>query len=115
VVEAATEKENTAQKALDAVQRTRARWAWALASIFALIVCGILGLGLIESVASVETSDGGAGKSLFERVDVIITGLAVGAGTKPLHDLISRLEKSKDKADPATDPAGGKPAPPAGA
>ena len=34
--------------------------------------------------------------------DLLVTGLVVGAGTKPLHDLVSRLEKSKEKAqDPA--------------
>jgi hypothetical protein len=28
-------------------------------------------------------------------MDIAVTGLAVGAGTKPLHDLISKIEKSK--------------------
>jgi hypothetical protein len=30
-------------------------------------------------------------------VDVTLTGLVVGAGTKPLHDLISNLKESKEK------------------
>jgi hypothetical protein len=31
-------------------------------------------------------------------LDVFVTGLIIGAGTKPLHDLISRLEKKKEQA-----------------
>jgi len=30
--------------------------------------------------------------------DVLVTGLVIGGGTKSLHDLIARVEKSKDKA-----------------
>jgi hypothetical protein len=35
-------------------------------------------------------------------VDVLITGLAIGGGTKPLHDLITNLRESKTaKQDPS--------------
>lgn len=96
-----------AQEALTAAQQQRARAGWALASIFALIACGALGLGLIESVSTVTVEGGKSDRwlSLFSAVDIVVTGLAVGAGTKPLHDLITRIEKSKEKADPATNPA----------
>ena len=34
-------------------------------------------------------------------VDLLVTGLAVGGGTKPLHDLVSNLQASKEaKKDP---------------
>ena len=38
--------------------------------------------------------------------DLLVTGLVVGAGTKPLHDLVSNIEHGKDaKQDPpATNP-----------
>lgn len=93
-----------AQNELTVAQKQRAVIGWALASSFALIVCGLLGLGLIGSVSTVAT-DNDFWKSVFSRVDVVVTGLAVGAGTKPLHDLITRIEKSKEQADPATDSA----------
>jgi hypothetical protein len=91
---------SAAQEALAEVQGKRAVIAWAMASCFALFVCGLLGLGLIEAVADVTGDPDDV--SLFRRVDVIVTGLAIGAGTKPLHDLISKLEKAKQNADPAT-------------
>ncbi|MDB5680191.1 MAG: hypothetical protein JWM94_3193, partial [Sphingomonas bacterium] len=28
--------------------------------------------------------------------DLLVTGLVVGAGTKPLHDLVANLQKTKD-------------------
>jgi hypothetical protein len=93
-------EESVAQKALDRIQGQRAVIAWAIASSFALIICGLLGLGLIEAVSTTDVT--GFKEALFRRVDVIVTGLAIGAGTKPLHDLITRIEKSKSAADPAT-------------
>lgn len=32
-------------------------------------------------------------------VDIVISGLAVGSGTKPLHDLISSLQKAKEERE----------------
>ena len=29
-------------------------------------------------------------------LDILVTGLAIGGGTKPLHDLISNLQAAKD-------------------
>jgi hypothetical protein len=35
-------------------------------------------------------------------LDILVTGLAIGGGTKPLHDLIGNLQASKDsKKDPS--------------
>ena len=33
------------------------------------------------------------------QVDMLVTGLAIGSGTKPLHDLISSLQKSKENRE----------------
>jgi len=93
-----------AQAQLTKAQKQRAVIGWALASSVALLACGALGLGLIGSVSTV-TAESDTWKSIFSRIDVVITGLAVGAGTKPLHDLITRIEKAKEQADPATDAA----------
>ena len=36
-------------------------------------------------------------------LDVLVTGLAIGSGTKPLHDLISNMQQSSgEKEQPAT-------------
>jgi hypothetical protein len=102
--EQAADAVKEAQDELTVATKQRAVIGWALASSFALIVCGLLGLGLIGSVSAVAT-ESDFWRSVFSRVDVVVTGLAVGAGTKPLHDLITRIEKSKEQADPATDSA----------
>jgi hypothetical protein len=35
-------------------------------------------------------------------IDLLVTGLAIGGGTKPLHDLISNLQAAKiSKKDPS--------------
>src|ERR1044072_4732167 len=71
--------------ALAKVKSARAIPLWPIASALALIVCAILGLGLIEAVAQARPTS-----EFIRTADVLLTGLAVGAGTKPLHDLISR-------------------------
>lgn len=92
-----------AQTKLSQVQADRAAIAWAAASSIALLLCGALGLGILGSLAGVETAPGFSA-DFFAAVDVVVTGLVIGAGTKPLHDLITRIEKSKNKADPETGP-----------
>lgn len=73
---------------------------WAAATVLAMIVSAIIGLDLIEAIAVKRPSS-----EFIRTVDVLLTGVAIGAGTKPLHDLISRIEKAKDNADPATKPS----------
>lgn len=92
-----------AQKAADvaaaaqaAVEEERANSAvimWALASLLGIIIAAVVGLGLLHTVGV---------RGAPRLVDVVVTGLAIGGGTKPLHDLISNLQASKDsKSDPA--------------
>jgi hypothetical protein len=66
----------------------------------------MLGLGPVEAIAQQRPSS-----EFLRTVDVLLSGLAVGAGTKPLHDLIARIEKAKDNADSATKPTTTAPAP----
>ena len=35
-------------------------------------------------------------KLLRWRADLLVTGLVVGAGTKPLHDLVANIERGKN-------------------
>jgi hypothetical protein len=87
----------TAELALAKAKAGRAIPLWAFASVLSLLACSALGLGLISAVSAQPSSS-----EFVRTVDVLLTGLAVGAGTKPLHDLISRLEKAKENADPTT-------------
>lgn len=77
---------------LGVIERKRAVLFWAIASILGLVISATLGLGLIQSVASVN---GGHASDFFRGVDVVVTGIAIGAGTKPLHDLIEVLQETK--------------------
>jgi len=96
-ISAATALVETAELALAKAKAGRAIPLWAFASVLGLLACSALGLGLISAVS--EQPPAG---EFVRTVDVLLTGLAVGAGTKPLHDLISRLEKAKENADPTT-------------
>jgi hypothetical protein len=73
---------------------------WAVASAIGLVLAGFAGLGILEAMSTKELKPG------LGAIDVVLTGLVIGGGTKPLHDLITRLEKAKDNADPATKPTG---------
>jgi hypothetical protein len=80
------------------IEADRAVCFWAVATILALAACLVLGLGLIQSIAAIG---GGDVPSLFKAVDLLITAIAIGAGTKPLHDLIGTIQNSKQKTDPS--------------
>lgn len=97
-VEVATDAEQSAQDALEKKRRERAIIWWLVATLLSLAVCGALGLGILEAMSTKPL------KEYIGAIDVAITGLAIGAGTKPLHDLITRLEKAKENSDPATKP-----------
>jgi hypothetical protein len=60
--------------------------SYLIASLLGMLSSGYLGMFLLR-VIGVTTAP------LW--MDIAVTGLAVGAGTKPLHDLISKIEKSK--------------------
>lgn len=92
---------STQQTELAQVQADRAVIAWGIASSIALVLCGFLNLGIIDSLATVDVAKGFSADA-YAVINVVITGLVIGAGTKPLHDLITRIEKAKDKADPQT-------------
>ena len=68
---------------------------WAVASGFGMAISGATGLFILHAIDS--------GKWGIPRwLDVIATGLIVGGGTKPLHDLITNLQASKNsKTTPA--------------
>jgi hypothetical protein len=90
-------------------QANRAVLMWAIASTLAMVICAWVGIFLLRSVetpsstaataAVAKAASGPTGgqspTSLPNRwVDLVVTGLVVGAGTKPLHDLISNIQTS---------------------
>jgi hypothetical protein len=97
-VDVASNKEREALDALEKKRRERAIIWWLVASVVSLAVCGALGLGILEAMSTKPL------KEYLGAIDVAITGIAIGAGTKPLHDLLTRLEKAKENSDPATTP-----------
>jgi hypothetical protein len=93
---AAQSAADVAAAAQAAVEEERANSAvimWALASFLGVVIAACLGLGLLHTVGV---------QAAPKWLDVVVTGLAIGGGTKPLHDLIGNLQASKEsKSDPA--------------
>jgi hypothetical protein len=55
--------------------------------ILAVLLAEWLGLFYIQAIGVTDLS---------RNVDIIVTALAIGGGTKPLHDGIKRIEKAKE-------------------
>jgi hypothetical protein len=90
-------------EALRALRKARAerRLLWFMvATVVSCLLAGFLGLGILEAMSTVRLEPG------LGALDVALTGIVIGAGTQPLHDLVVRLQKSKENADPATKPTG---------
>ena len=84
------------QRAIAALRLRRSErrivW-WAIATAIGLVLTGFAGLGILEAMSTQPLS------ARLGAIDVVLTGLVIGGGTKPLHDLITRLEKAKENAD----------------
>jgi hypothetical protein len=63
---------------------------WGLASGLGCLACALLGVGLLTAIMGADSS------TPAPWLDVLVSGLVVGAGTKPLHDLITSIQASKD-------------------
>jgi hypothetical protein len=75
------------QMEIDQARQDRAVVVWAVASVVAMLGCGALGIMLLALVGA---------KGVPVWVDIAITGLVIASGTKPLHDLVSYVQKSKE-------------------
>jgi hypothetical protein len=91
------------QAELDRARGSRAVLLWATASVLAMFGAALLGLFLLRSVVAVDAAHPGPNRFL----DLFITGLAVGAGTKPLHELTSSLTVAKENSTDPAQTAGG--------
>lgn len=114
-VAAAQKDAAVAQKEHHHSQANRAVLMWATAAVLAMLACASLGIFLLRSIetpsavkgntasASVRSSSTGVSapspaKNPNRVLDLLVTGLVVGAGTKPLHDLISQIQTTSGKS-----------------
>jgi hypothetical protein len=81
-VQAEAQKAADAQAKADTQRANRAVFFWAIASICGIGVAGGFGLFLLQSIAT----------GVNPYLDLAVTGLTIGAGTKPTHDLITSLQ-----------------------
>lgn len=107
---AAAQKAATAEtKKAHVLQSKRAVLMWAVATLLAMLSCAALGIFLLRSVETTTTTGKAApskghaslptpAKDPNRVLDLLATGLVVGAGTKPLHDLITQIQTSSSNA-----------------
>ena len=76
--------------AIEVKRRLTAVVAWGAATGLAFLLCTKLNITLMQAVRA-----DGSGQPPFW-ADLLVTGLVVGAGTKPLHDLVSNIERVKN-------------------
>jgi len=67
--------------------------AWGLATGLATVMSASGGFYLLHMIAENPQWD-----AIPAWIDSLVTGLIVGSGTKPVHDLISRVQQNKEKA-----------------
>lgn len=80
------------QAAVQQYRRNSTAFMWGLSSALAILVSAAVGLALMHSVGVQDAP---------VLLDIIVTGIIIGSGSKPLHDLISSIQVSKDsKKDP---------------
>ncbi|MHB8642175.1 MAG: hypothetical protein ACYDA3_04750 [Gaiellaceae bacterium] len=81
------------QTIVEQIRRNTTVITWSAATVLGTLASGTFGVFLVRSLGYT---------GMPAQVDMIITGLAIGSGTKPLHDFISNLQASKDsKQTPA--------------
>ncbi|MFG2037063.1 hypothetical protein [Dactylosporangium sp. NPDC048998] len=85
-----------AKSLVDKGRASRGLISWGIAVALATVASASGGLYLLHSIAG----DGWQGIPVW--VDAIITGVVVGSGTKPLHDVISKVQKNKEKSEDTT-------------
>jgi hypothetical protein len=84
-----------AAKAKAAAEQARADkgvLAWGLATALATLLSASSGLYLLHML-----TDSADWNTIPQWVDSLVTGLIVGSGTKPVHDVISRVQSAKDR------------------
>lgn len=60
---------------------------WIYASGLGFFLCWVFKIGFLKTIGA-TIPDG------LESLDYLASGIAIGSGTKPLHDIIAKIEKS---------------------
>jgi hypothetical protein len=79
------------QNAIEISRRLTAVVTWGVATGLGFLLCAVLNITLLQAVRA-----NGSGQPPFW-ADLLVTGLVVGAGTKPLHDLVANIERKNGK------------------
>jgi hypothetical protein len=82
------------ESAIEISRRLTAVVTWGVATGLGFLLCAMLNITLLQAVRA-----NGSGQPPFW-ADLLVTGLVVGAGTKPLHDLVANIERKNGKHDP---------------
>jgi hypothetical protein len=79
---------------MDRARSNRTIVVWGLATGFATLLSAGGGFYLLHMLSASPTWD-----AVPAWVDALVTGLVVGSDTKPLHDVLSRVQKTKERAE----------------
>ncbi|MET7426578.1 hypothetical protein [Dactylosporangium sp. NPDC005555] len=82
-----------AKSMLEKGRASRGLVSWGIATAVATVASSAGGLYLLHSIAGEDWN------GIPVWVDAIVTGIVVGSGTKPLHDVISKVQKNKEKSE----------------
>ena len=95
--DAAATELSARQDTVDRVRANRTLAVGAGATCLGFLTSGSLGLLLLHAVGA---------STAPAWIDILVTGLVLGGGSKAVHDLISNLQKSKEAKEDAAVPAG---------
>jgi hypothetical protein len=87
----------TAKARMERARANRTIVVWGLATGFATLLSAWGGFYLLHMLSANPSWDAVPGW-----VDALVTGLVVGSGTKPLHDVLTRVQKTKERAEDPT-------------
>jgi hypothetical protein len=85
------------ERLIEQIRRNKAVVIWGVACALGSLISGALGVFLLRTL----------GYEAHALVDVMISGLAIGSGTKPLHELIKSLQTSKEEKKTPPEGTGG--------
>jgi hypothetical protein len=75
------------ERCVDQVRANLTVLIFGTSALLAMIISGYLKAGVLPTVGE---------RGIPTWVDIVVTGLVIGAGTKPLHDLISNISASNE-------------------
>jgi hypothetical protein len=86
----AAKKAAEGERDIAVINANRASFFFGFNAALAGVAAGYFNLNLLELMGS---------KHVPNTLDILITSLAISGGTKPLHDLISKIETNKQNSE----------------